>query len=72
MGRIYYTNCYSTPEEAARAVDRYIYKIKGPDAPTNFPLDAAQRAELDGLSLDDVEAQFRKLGARPGLARATC
>ncbi|KAL6759971.1 hypothetical protein V8C86DRAFT_2564482 [Haematococcus lacustris] len=60
--RIYYTNYYSTPEEAARAVDRYIYKIKGPDASTNFPLDAAQRAELDGLSLDDVEAQFRKLG----------
>ncbi|GFH09641.1 hypothetical protein HaLaN_04822 [Haematococcus lacustris] len=53
----------TTTPHRRRQREPYIYKIRGPDAPTNFPLDAAQRAELDGLSLDDVEAQFRKLGA---------
>lgn len=41
---------------------RIIYKVKGPDAPTNFPLSAQQRAELDAVSLEQLLAGFRAQG----------
>jgi hypothetical protein len=42
--------------------NRFIYKIEGPSAELNFPLTPEQRAELDGLSLAQVDAQFREEG----------
>jgi hypothetical protein len=43
---------------------RLIYKLKGPDAPTNFPLSAQQRAELDAATLDQLLAGFRAAGEK--------
>jgi hypothetical protein len=50
-----------TPSPHAR---RLIYKTRGPDAPTNFPLGAQQRAELDAATLVNLLAGFRAAGER--------
>jgi len=114
--RLYNTNCFSTPEEAARAVDRRVgrtpaaaaqqllhfakalghcmllgnpyhlpllllllllctsctlcrltYKIKGPDAPTNFALSDEERQRLDGMTLAELDAEFRAAGQQGGI-----
>ncbi|KAF5832924.1 hypothetical protein DUNSADRAFT_11004 [Dunaliella salina] len=61
-GENYHTNCFDSPEDAARAVDQLIYKVRGPDALTNFPL-AEQRARLDSITLEQLLAEFRAAGA---------
>lgn len=53
-----------TSESLRPPACRLIYKVKGPDAPTNFPLSMQQRAELDAMSLEQLLAGFRSAGEK--------
>lgn len=43
---------------------RVIYKALGPDAETNGTLTPETKAQLDGMSLDEVVAQIKASGGR--------
>eukprot|EP00983_Pelagomonas_calceolata_P043383 1138875-Pelagomonas_calceolata.AAC.2 len=62
-GKQYYSHSFDNPEDAARAADQLAYKVRGPDAPTNFPMTAEQRARLDSITLEQLLAEFRAAGA---------
>ncbi len=46
---------------------RFIYKVKGPEA-CNFPVTPALAAELDALTVEQIQKQFKQVcGKRQGV-----
>eukprot|EP00798_Chlamydomonas_sp_ICE-L_P007091 gene7091-biopygen16905 len=56
-----YTNNFETAEEAAKAVDRLLYKL-GRHGFINFSLSEEERAELDSIGMEELIASFRQAG----------
>jgi hypothetical protein len=49
------------PQAAAHDADLLLYKLRGPQAPTNFPLSSETKGWLDSISLSDLMAWFRQV-----------
>ncbi len=61
MGRASASQRTATPLSGApsHAARRYLYKVKGPEA-CNFPVTPELAAELDALTVEQIQEQFKQ------------